>query len=287
MLQSSRDPAVSSEDPAMAAGHLTSRAYWRRTWSGVELPHVTRPSPDVRRILRDILPRDASSLLEVGCAPGGWMAFFWKEFGHRVHGIEYVPESAELARRNLDMLGAEAEVTCGDFFEIESSSEYEIVFSAGFIEHFVDTDDVVARITNLATRNVVTLVPNLFGINGAICRVVRRDVYDKHVRLDPETLRRAHEKAGLRTRFCGYAGGIRLINVAAGNPFFERHPHIAASINRPVDYLNRFLRMISEWVPAPMSSRWWSPSVLYLGERVLRASWPTHSLEDGSGRGAS
>ena len=225
--------------------------------------------PDVLRVLHASMPRGGLRFLEVGCAPGGWMAFFQKEFGYRVDGVEYVPEAAGLARRNLEMLGVEGEVICDDLFEMrEAAKKYEVVFSGGFIEHFRDTNDVVARIADLTQDHVVTLVPNLFGINGAICKTVRPEVYDKHVLIDPETLREAHEKAGLTTQFCGYVGGLRLIKIAFGNRFFDRHYRLAASINRPVEYMNQVLRKINEWTGFPWSARWWSPSVLYVGRRV-------------------
>lgn len=259
------------------AGALTSKDYWRAVWSGLELPYVARPQPDIARALTASLPRGDLRLLEVGCAPGGWMAFFHREFGYRVEGVDYVPQAARLARKNLELLAIDGEVVCGDLFQMEENqARYEVVFSGGFIEHFEETDAVVARIANLSSGHVVTLVPNLYGINGAICRVFQRDVYDKHVRLDPSVLRRAHEKAGLHTRVCRYAGGLRIIEIAVDNPFFAKHPRLAAAINRPVDYLNQVLRKLDKWIGFPRSARWWSPSVLYVGQRTVTAEGATH-----------
>lgn len=247
-------------------GRLTSTEYWRSNWSGIELPYVIDPLPDMLRILRNLMPRRGMRLLEVGCAPGGWMAFFRKEFDYRVFGVEYVSEAADLARKNLEMLSVEGHVICGDFFKMdEDSPRYDAVFSGGFIEHFRDTDDVVARIAAVAREQVVTLVPNLHGINGAICKAMRRDVYDKHVLIDPTMLRDAHEKAGLITQFCGYVGGVKVARIADRKGPSGGHRYLAQTIDRPVECLNQVFKRVGERTGLSMSARWWSPSVLYVG----------------------
>lgn len=57
-----------------------------------------------------------------------------------------------------------------DFLKFQTDKRYDIVFSLGFIEHFQDTKDIIARHTELLAENgqLLIILPNLRGINGAI-----------------------------------------------------------------------------------------------------------------------
>ncbi len=76
---------------------LTTKKYWSQFWHGISLPIITRPSPDIQKVLDNILPKSKDiSLVEIGCAPGGMMAYFYRHFGYSVAGIEYVDDAVAL-----------------------------------------------------------------------------------------------------------------------------------------------------------------------------------------------
>jgi len=116
---------------------------------------------------------------------------------YSVAGIEAAREAAALTCRNLEMQKIPAEIRREDFFLSEFEPEsYDIVFSAGFIEHFRDLPPVVGRIRPIARRYVVTMAPNLFGLNGMISRKIRPAVYADHTPIDSSLLEKLHRDPG-------------------------------------------------------------------------------------------
>lgn len=248
---------------------LTTKNKWEQVWADVKLPSVAKPGPDVQNLLGSLVSTMGEcSLLEVGCAPGGWMAYFNRQFGYSVSGLEYAEAAAEITKKNMELLGINAKVIVEDFFDFDGSgTRFDIVFSHGFIEHFRDPFPVVERICGLARRYVVTIVPNLFGVNGFISRTIRPEVYAEHSPIDLPILARVHEKCGIKTLFCDYIGGVRFIMPAAHTRFFNRHKGFARAVNMPVRGFNlvsgKALGCLG-WTPR---TRLLSDSLLYVGVR--------------------
>jgi len=208
------------------------------------------------------------SLIEIGCAPGKWMAYFHKSFGYSVAGIEYVDSAATATKQNMELQGIDAKVLSVDFFEAEiPPASYDVVFSGGFIEHFHDLDNTVGRISKLAKQYVVTLVPNLYGINGFISKKIRPTVFYAHKRIDATLLRSLHERSELCTLFCDYVGGLQFITVAAGLPFFDRNKTLAETIDLPFRAFNGISRILSKSLGLYPRTRLLATSVLYIGQR--------------------
>jgi SAM-dependent methyltransferase len=254
----------------MMVKRLTTKEYWEAVWVGSRLPVVVEPLPDIRRVLSVNLPKGLElRFLEIGCAPGGWMAYFHKHFGYIVSGIEYVDNAAELTRKNLQMLQVPGYVMNKDFFEFEGSSgAYDVVFSGGFIEHFDELDSVVGKICSLTTRYVITLVPNLYGVGGLISKTFRPSVYRAHKRIDTCLLRKIHEEANMKTLFCDYAGGVVFDAPANKNAFFEKRKLLSWIINFPFRALNLVFRKLNDRFGFAPRTRCFSPSVLYIGQKI-------------------
>ena len=84
---------------------LTTKDKWEAEWAGMKLPAVSKPLYDVQRLLETHLPHSGThSLIEIGCAPGRWMAYFNRHFGYRVAGLEYAETAAEATKQNMRML---------------------------------------------------------------------------------------------------------------------------------------------------------------------------------------
>lgn len=246
---------------------LTTKEYWANVWEGVKLPDVRVPTGDTEQVLRKFLPQN-KRLIEVGCAPGGWMAYYHQNFGYSVDGIEYVPDAAELTKANMKCLGIDdATIWCEDFFSIDTADyDYDVVFSAGFIEHFDDFTGVCGRLADVG-RIVVTVIPNLFGVNGLISRKVRPHVYDKHVLINLQKLREAHEANGLKTQFCNYVGGAQFFRLTDRNKFFQNRTGLAKCVDLPVRAFNRFSRFANQRLMFRPRACWCCPSLMYIGTR--------------------
>jgi len=246
---------------------LTAINKWEAAWDGAKLPAVRKPVPDIQKLLETYLPHDGDdSLIEIGCAPGGWMAYFSRQFGYRVAGIEYAEEAANTTKKNMEILKIDADVVTGDFFSYDcTENQFDIVFSAGFIEHFRDIFVVMQRLCALSKKYIVTIVPNLFGVNGFISKTIRPAVYAEHNPMDLATLDLLHTHCGLQTLFCNYVGGIQFIMPGAHNAFFKRHPWCAKAVNAPVRAVNSVSSYAQRITGCSPRTRLCSDSLLYIG----------------------
>jgi len=253
------------------SNQLTTKKYWDPLWKGTSLPVIASPGNDIGKKLEDILPKsDKISFLEVGCSPGGWMAYFNKHFAYSVNGIEYIKEAADITKQNMELQKIQANVLNLDFLKAEiPPASYNIVFSAGFIEHFEDLEWVVGKICLSAKQYVITLVPNLYGLNGFICKVTTPKVFSAHKRIDINLLRQLHERAGLNTVFCNYVRGIKLIMPAVTTGgFFFGHRKLAYIINLPFRILNYISRKFSIYTNIYPRTKYLSSTLMYIGAKA-------------------
>jgi 2-polyprenyl-3-methyl-5-hydroxy-6-metoxy-1,4-benzoquinol methylase len=154
------------------------------------------------------LAMGGKELLEVGCGGSQYLPYFAKEFGLRVTGIDYSQPGCTAATKLLAAEGMPGNVVCGDFFDPPPDlvGKFDVVVSMGVVEHFVDTPKCIGAIAKLVKPEglVLTFVPNMRGLVGRLQKVFDRELFDKHVPLNKELLRRAHEKAGLTVEECSY-----------------------------------------------------------------------------------
>jgi 2-polyprenyl-3-methyl-5-hydroxy-6-metoxy-1,4-benzoquinol methylase len=196
---------------------LTEVDFWDDYWANVELPNKVDLTFSFVRCLAEALKRNLPAVdgevLEVGCAPGKWLAFMSDEFGLKPSGIEYSEAGMNATYRNFETLGLEVgKIQAGDFFKIEPDKQYDVVMSYGFIEHFTNVDEVVElHLRWLKPGGVLILgVPNFRGVYSFLQGVLDREVLDKH-NLDMMNLdyfSHVAEKYDLDPLFIDYIGSF-------------------------------------------------------------------------------
>lgn len=252
------------------------RQHWEQLWERLRLPLSIRPGaiPDEHALLRRHLPsgRGGMRLIEVGCAPGRFLDYFARHFGYQVTGLDYAPEACRTTRANLAMLGTPATILGGDLFTFRpADGGFDVVLSVGLIEHFTNVDEVVRKLIGMADPDggcIVTLVPNLYGLEGLVLRAFRPRVYDGHLRISRRELIRLHERSGTETLFADYVGGISVPLLVRGTGFPRRHPRIALAVNSPIGVLNRIVKKIEVVLGRFPRNVLFSPSLMYIGRRA-------------------
>jgi len=252
------------------------RGHWEQLWEGLRLPLSIRPGalPDEHALLRRHLPSGAerTRLIEVGCAPGRFLDYFARHFGYRVTGLDYAPEACRTTRANLDLLGTPATILGGDLFTFQpAGGGYDVVLSVGLIEHFTNVGEVVRRLVGMADPDggfIVTMVPNLYGLEGLVLEAFRPRVFDGHLRISRRELIWLHERAGTETLFADYAGGVSVPLLVRGTGFPRRHRRIALAANFPIAVLNRVVKKIEVFVQRFPRNVLFSPSLMYIGRRA-------------------
>ncbi len=201
---------------------LADNEYWKGLYDKRhKLPIIVSPRDAAafeelhelfERILSGRLSSD-SRVLEVGCAPGGWLAYFHKQFGCRVDGLEYTRNGAALTKRNLAYQGIDGEIFEQDLFDNDLPAEaYDLVCSFGFIEHFDNPDKAVFEHLRLLKKGGILLleIPNLKGMNHLLQKISKPEVLPIHnlsiMRTD--FFRELGKKFNLRTIHIGYVGNF-------------------------------------------------------------------------------
>jgi SAM-dependent methyltransferase len=110
-----------------------------------------------------LVPPECRRVLEVGCA-GGELGRLLQAGGHRVTGIELVPEMAERARRWLDRVVTADVETDGFRFPTES---FDAIVFADVLEHLIDPWRVLREAVGVLADGgvVVASIPNLQNID--------------------------------------------------------------------------------------------------------------------------
>jgi SAM-dependent methyltransferase len=167
------------------SNELTSKKYWSNYWQ-------SKPKIDGSIIERDFLfhdviakyvpQKEGETFLEIGGFPGQWAIFFSKyRFAKSTLLDRYIDrETIKALSKSNDV--SDVGVIEGDLFDLPVSKKYDVVMSAGFIEHFSDVSNVVGKHIEYLEENgfLVLSVPNLLGLNGMVQKIVDRETYDTH-----------------------------------------------------------------------------------------------------------
>lgn len=199
---------------------FTEKKYWEERWDRVKLPAITRPTtkhPVVKEILRvfeTYLPKGSCTALEIGGAPGRWIAFFNQYYGYDVSMLDYTEIGCQKTRENFTLLGADIEVYQRDFFDdLSDLPRFDIVISMGFAEHFEHMDDVFERHIKLLKQGGILVigVPNFAGVAAKVLSHTAPAMLARHnlEAMNLENWRSIEEQHGLRPLFKGYIGGFQ------------------------------------------------------------------------------
>lgn len=152
---------------------------------------------------------DNTSILEIGCANSLWLPYLARHGGFRISGLDYSAVGCEQERELLTECGVHGTVMQGDALTPPQALErqFDLVYSYGVVEHFENTSRVIESFARFLKPNgiLVTIVPNLAGINGVLMHFLNPDQFRRHMCLTPVDLSNAYEAAGLRVErstFC-------------------------------------------------------------------------------------
>ena len=164
---------------------LTSKKYWSKYWK-------SKPKIDGLIIEKDFLFHDVLNkyvpkkqkinFLEIGGFPGQWAIFFAKYWGADCTLLDrYIDqETIEVLSRDNEVKNIN--VIEGDLFDLSVNRKFDVVMSAGFIEHFSDVAGVIDKHIDYLEPDgtLILTVPNLLGLNGLLQKIVDRETYDTH-----------------------------------------------------------------------------------------------------------
>jgi SAM-dependent methyltransferase len=204
---------------AASTERLTDRSHWDLYWEGTALPReVQRGSGSAQvdailDVLDEHAPPDGASVLEVGGAPGQYLAYLHSRRRYECALLDYSAEGCALARRNFELLAIEAEIHKRDLLDPELRiGRFDLVFSLGLVEHFADLTGVVAAHARLVEPGGTLIVgaPNVRGVNAWFMRRLcpRRLATHNADSLRLERWDEFERVLGLERRFRAHIGGF-------------------------------------------------------------------------------
>jgi 2-polyprenyl-3-methyl-5-hydroxy-6-metoxy-1,4-benzoquinol methylase len=158
-------------------------------------------------------------LIEIGAGASEWLPRLNFRYLFNVSGLDYSKEGCERARRILEDAGVPGHIYYGDMFvpPNELIGTYDVVCSFGLVEHFSDTKIAINACAKFLKPGgiIVTLIPNMKGLNGLLYKTLSKNIYETHVPLDLNQLTKAHIDVGLKVYFGSYLMGLP--NLIDGN----------------------------------------------------------------------
>lgn len=143
------------------------------------------------------------------------MITFHQLLKYEPYGVEYTPKGAEINKANFSLYGLNPDnVICTDFFS-ESflrkyKSSFDVVMSAGFIEHFSEIETVLEGHLKLLKKGGICIIsiPNLKGVNLSIAKFFNPERIKLHNLkiMNKETIKQAMENIGTATLLTEYYG---------------------------------------------------------------------------------
>ncbi|MDD2476312.1 MAG: class I SAM-dependent methyltransferase [Dysgonamonadaceae bacterium] len=173
--------------------NITDKNYWDNYWSNYKFEQVPE-----KVVFKKYMPSlsKGNSFIEIGGFPGVFASYFYK------HGVKDVTLLDFYINKDIVHNFEKANgippdtIQCikSDFFTFNSERKYDIVFSAGFVEHFLDTKNVIKRHVDLLSDNgqLLILLPNFLGLNGYVQKIFDKENLESH-NLDSMKIKKLRE----------------------------------------------------------------------------------------------
>lgn len=198
---------------------LTEKAYWDDLWDGASLPaQISRLDGNLLLnkeldIFEKYLPKEKLSILEIGGAPGQYLAYFHQQFGYQVNCLDYSETGCEKTQKNFQLLNIDGAVYHNDLFSSDLKiPSFDIVYSMGFIEHFSDLTEVIGKhLALLKPGGILILgIPNLLGINKFFLKSLAPKMLAQHnlKTMDLKSWETFEMHFKLETIYKSYVGGF-------------------------------------------------------------------------------
>lgn len=191
------------------SNNITDQTHWDSYWSNYQFDKA--PNKVVFHKLIDRLCQ-GKSFIEIGGFPGIFASYLFNKGIKDVTVLDFYMNTDIVRKIEQKNQIPEDTIKCihSDFFKLTSIRKYDVVFSCGFVEHFQNTEDVINRHINLMSDDgqLLILIPNFLGLNGAIQSKFDKDNLDAHnlnsMKLD--ILKGIMQKSGLKDISVDYLG---------------------------------------------------------------------------------
>jgi len=186
---------------------VVSQDYWDASYEKLPLTYAPE-SVQFKDIFHEYLPQ-GGSCFEIGCYPGIFLTYLGKNFNYKVSGVDLTPyvltRLPQHLAKNGVQLGAFYKENISDF---SLSQQFDIVCSFGFIEHFVNFEEIIQKHIDLVKPGgtVIMSCPNFRGLQRLFHATLDRANLERHVlnAMDLRAWAKILEKNEMEIMYQGY-----------------------------------------------------------------------------------
>jgi len=243
----------------MKKNGLVEQAWWDRYWGEINLPAEvkrTRRNSSLNEIIGTFdrfFPKDSNlSILEIGGAPGQYLAYFANRFHYKIASLDYSGIGCEKTKENFKILNLNGVVYQRDLFsDISDLPLFDIVYSLGFVEHFSNLEQVVEKHLKLLKPGGTLLIgtPNFLGINHRVLKRLEPELLSQHnlFTMNTKNWEMLEKRFNLEVIFKGYVGGFEPALFASKSNKILRKlvSYLFKGVSRVIDYLIKPLRVFN------------------------------------------
>jgi len=230
--------------------------HWKKTVSGkVITDNVITLVAHNRRLdilLKNTLKKGDKKILEIGCSPGRWLLYFYKEFGFKVYGVDYSEIGCKITEANLRRNHVKGKIIHETIFNTSFQNKYaeyfDIVYSMGVVEHFTDPHAVIdIHLKFLKKEGILIITMPNFGYGSLylwLQKILKQEDITKHHNVKMMKIQnfkrylKNFEK--LEIKMLNYVGPINLAAVTW--PFADSNlMYLLHGLNQVIGYLTFFL----------------------------------------------
>ena len=199
---------------------LTEQQYWDQHWEKLKLPvaNTLAASSGLTRAIveefeRATASRPPKTVLEIGGAPGGFLAYFASRHGAEIHALDYSEAGCRKTEENFRLLGQPVQVHQQDVFAVGPDfPRFDLVYSLGLIEHFAETQRIIKAHADLVKPGGLLIlgVPHFVRVFWPVLSLFAPRVTQGHNRqaLSPSLWTAYEQPLGLTPIRKAYVGGF-------------------------------------------------------------------------------
>lgn len=198
----------------MISNNLIPQAFWDDQYIALPL-QVVKKEDVLRKWFESVVPpvalKGSKRCIEIGCYPGRYLAVMG-QLGYEVNGIDLTPGVDDRLPVWLREQGCVTGTFLREDFKFyKPKALFDLVYSIGFIEHFVDWPDVLDQHADLV-RPRGLLIINVPNFQGTVQRMLHRWLDAKNLEghnlesMAPHRWARQIERRGFRIKHAGYTG---------------------------------------------------------------------------------
>ncbi|AZZ36200.1 hypothetical protein CIK05_05135 [Bdellovibrio sp. qaytius] len=247
-----------------SSDRLTTRNFWVDYWAKTKVGAV---SEDIFfKNLMGYFPKAPATCLEIGGFPGSFTTYFRKFHNYDVTLLDYVvvEDIVREVEKINGLNSGDIKIIEGDLFELVPPRKFDVVFSAGFIEHFKNVDDVFHKHVEFMKDGgtLYMSVPNFKGISGYAQKWFDKANYDVHNIdvMEKSVFEKMSQKHNLKIKYLDYYGRPNM---------WLDHPEQAGVFARKfVGISNIILRYAYKFLNGRfMTGRQLSPFIILIAEK--------------------